>query len=178
MGATSNSDGDQGATRPEVAQPELAPNKPDLTVCDIIGDWGHYQWSLALFALIYSALAGVFVVVGPIWTPDMNHVCKLSDNNKTTAEGASIFYKNTTSTGLHECFVQEKVREIIDGESELTSPQQSANLDPQECSQFIYDDQNYGKVLTNTVSLEFVCEHFLLPPSYKDLSDISPPQAT
>lgn len=146
MGASGNFDGEEMAQR-EVTKAEFVLNKRDLTVCDIIGDWGQYQWGLLLFALIYSALTGVVVVIGPIWTPDMNHICKSSLNySATTGEARSVLHKNTTLLDLHECFAQQQ---RVDSEPALG---QSTISNSEECSQFVYDDENYGKVLTNTVS--------------------------
>lgn len=153
MGATSNV-GNQEEVAPELAaqQNVFTPTQKDLTVCDIIGDWGPYQWSLTLFALIYSALAGCFVVVGPIWTPDMNHVCKPFNYNRTIDDIGSVFRENTTNN-QHECFVVQQ--QTIERENEPNLLEQT-NFNSEECSEFIYADEKYGKVLTNTVSIKFL----------------------
>lgn len=159
MGATGNAgDNQEEVASPELAAPqqhELALSKTDLTVCDIIGDWGPYQWSLTLFALIYSALAGCFVVVGPIWTPDINHVCKPLNYNRTMDDIGSIFRENTTDNNQNECFFIQQQR--IEREIEPNLLEQTTNFNSEECIEFVYDDEKYGKLLTNTVSIKFVC---------------------
>lgn len=120
--------GEQGAQ-------QQSPEVKELTVCDIIGDWGLYQWSVCLFALLYSALAGIIVVVGPIWSPDLNHVCAISPN--TSNSNISFASKP------HECFAFRELNFDLNNQTQELQP---------ECTNFVYDDQDYGKILTNSVS--------------------------
>lgn len=108
----------------------------ELTICDIMGDWGAYQWSLTLFATLYSALTSMTVVVGPIWTPEMRHICVPSSG----LSNQSIEAGHNFVGDQHECSVQRN--------SSIADSTQFGD----ECSSFIYDDAEYGTVLTNTVS--------------------------
>lgn len=104
----------------------------ELTVCDIIGHFGLYQWSLTLFAAIYSSLPSLTVVIGPIWTPDLAHLCASDyylpgNNHSSLTTGRQVNF----SAKPHQCF---------------------SELDGKACSSFIYDDADHGTILTNTVS--------------------------
>ena len=128
----------------------------ELTVCDIIGEWGLYQWSVTLFAMLYSALAGIVVVVGPLWTPDMVHLCQVSAGNG----GGSDLLNGSSSLELrfadqpHQCFATTAEDGTAEQLAALVTDQQAAaaNLTAAECSSFVYDSQKYGKILTNSVS--------------------------
>lgn len=107
----------------------------ELTVCDIIGHFGLYQWALTLFAAIYSSLPSLTVIIGPIWTPDLAHLCASDYRPTTTASdnSSSAQVVPDFSSKPHQCF---------------------SELDGKACSSFIYDDSNYGQLLTNTVSTQ------------------------
>lgn len=99
----------------------------ELTVCDIIGEWGLYHWSITMFAIIYSALFGVTAVVGPIWTPDLAHLC-LAPDEQWPADGTGLVWAD-----------QRECSRVV-------------NTTRVACTRFVYDDQAYGSVLTNSVS--------------------------
>lgn len=107
----------------------------DMTVCDIIGEWGAYQTSLTLFGVLYSAILSTSVVVGPMWTPEMRHVCAPGGGNATAPDFAS---------NPHQC-------------SQTLNADSSQML--VECQRFVYDDQQYGQMLTNTVSRRCTIYH-------------------
>ena len=106
----------------------------DLGVCQIMGDWGRYQWSLTLFATLYSALTSITVCLGPILTPEMSFLCQES-NRSTPASGTN----STGQTGgwmsankSAECFADAK--QTI------------------KCHEYVYDSAELGLMLTNQVS--------------------------
>lgn len=124
----------------------------ELTVCDIMGDWGLYQTSLTLFATLYSGLAGLTVVLGPMLTPDMAHLCDISldllvrgdssaasqvlESTAMDTQAEDVHWSNY-SAPPHECFAMR------DGQAV-------------KCHKYIYDNRNYGETLTNHVSS---CSH-------------------
>lgn len=119
--------------------------KNELTVCDIIGEWGAYQVSLTLFGVFYSAFLSITLVVGPIWTPEMRHVCaptlpSTTGNNSTGFSVESIDF----ASNPHQC------DQMVTGEVSSDNP--AGNQLLVECARFIYDDKQFGKLLTNTVS--------------------------
>ena len=124
-----------------------ANTSPELTVCDIIRDWGPYQWSLCLFASIYSGIASLVVVFGPLLTPAMNHTCDTSgpqlDQSDLTVFGRGLANSSQNPLdSLQQCFTTL--------ESDL------GELISEPCTSFIYDQndvQRYGLMLTNKVSI-------------------------
>lgn len=114
---------------------ESAPAK-ELTVCDIMGEWGAYQWSVTLFATLYSAILSMTIVVGPLWTPDMRHICAPSDLNQTESPTSVDF-----SGDPHECYATKTYQSSLVDFSEAN-----------ECTNFLYDDSQHGQMLTNVVS--------------------------
>lgn len=137
----------------------------ELTVCDIMGEWGAYQWSLTLFGLIYSSIISVTVVVGPIWTPEMEHVCASSVHmiNQASVDWAS-------AAGGHQyhlkqqCFPQQQQQQPANSLAQFGSLRPNASdaeqawrqQEQEECTSFIYNDANYGRMLTNSVSIKRV----------------------
>lgn len=154
-------------------------------MCDIIGEWGAYQWSVTLFAVVYSALAAMTVVVGPMWTPELRHMCAtdqlLDTMSALLASGANktLAFEATYAAALGNARVRLAAPMPVDSRNRHTfvpSADADANAGQQDeydmchvrragdtlhghnltlgdsCAQFIYDDQTYGKVLTNTVS--------------------------
>lgn len=115
----------------------------DLTVCDIIGEWGLYQWSLILFAVVYSGMFCTIVVVGPIWTPDIAHICVDSNEHLSADDIAQLKEENFGSgnnrnnNSQRQCFVYFED-------------------DERNCDRFVYDDEKLGRLLTNSVSVCFV----------------------
>lgn len=103
-----------------------------LTVCDIIGHFGLYQWSLTIFSAIYSSLPSLTVVIGPVLTRDLAHLCATD----LAAGGSGQVLEPDFSKRPHQCF---------SGNSSTTSS-------GERCTEFVYDDANYGAILTNTVS--------------------------
>lgn len=135
----------------------------EITVCDIMGEWGAYQWSISFFALIYSALFGVVVVIPPIWTPDMSFVCAPSNYSQMTALQREDYVSRLNfSAKPHECM---KLNSTFSSSSQspedfsllLTHlPIDKNSVNYQQlvpCETFIYDDSKFGKVLTNSVSI-------------------------
>lgn len=116
----------------------LAPKADELTICDIMGEWGLYQWSLLMFSILYSAIVGITVVSGPIWTPDMAHVCLVNST------GLPVEVNFTSNP--HECSTTTTT--IISNEQNNEQQVSSSG----QCSHFLYDDQHYGHMLTNSVS--------------------------
>ena len=98
----------------------------DLGVCQIMGDWGRYQWSLTLFAALYSALAGTTVCLGPMLTPEMPFHCK--EGNRSTGQTGGLMSANKSA----ECFADAK--QTI------------------KCHEYVYDSAELGLMLTNQVS--------------------------
>lgn len=132
----------------KIANQEVASNvetdeetETDLTVCDIIGEWGAYQLSVTLFGVLYSAIVSISVVVGPIWTPEMRHVCA-STSESGNATGIPFDVVDFTKNP-HQC------NQVILGTGTLANLTSNQLV---ECERFIYDDQQYGQMLTNTVS--------------------------
>jgi len=121
----------------------LLPNRQtkELTVCDIVGEWGSYQWSLTLFAVVYSSLFGMTVVLGPIWTPDLGHVC---------ANGSSLDLDAERPSG--DLWTEGGAIAVNKHECKIEAANETSTSDGRECAGFIYADQEYGKVLTNSVS--------------------------
>lgn len=119
----------------------------ELTVCDIIGEWGPYQFSVTLFGIIYSAILSTSVVVGPIWTPDIRHVCAPL---ATSADFVVESNATTTSVSLDSIDFASNPHQCQQAVGTLeTSSSQPILI---ECERFIYDDQKYGQMLTNSVS--------------------------
>lgn len=116
----------------------------ELTVCDITGEWGLYQWSVTLFAIFYSALCGITVVVGPLWTPDVSHICV--GNLQTNS--SQLISENLESVSFsgnpRECYASPTGAGLLDSLQPTT-----------ECTSFLYDDSKHGIMLTNTVSTRF-----------------------
>lgn len=117
----------------------------ELTVCDIMGEWGWYQTSLTSFAVLYSAILSMTIVVGPLWTPNLSHVCAPSYLNQSLLGNLlQQELKVDFTSRPHECYT-------IEVESEEAG---EAGRKADECLAFIYDDERHGKVLTNTVSFK------------------------
>ena len=134
--------------------PEEPPGARELFVCDIMGAFGLYQWSICLFATLYSALFAVTVVVGPIWTPDMNHLCADGDleaSNETSGAGSAPSWPSSASFsgGVRQCS-RTVSRELLlgSGSSAATATAQTT----EKCTKFLYDEHDFGRVLTNSVS--------------------------
>lgn len=133
-----------GAPRNQMGAVTRAKNGSELTVCDITGAWGAYQWSLCLFAIIYSSLTGIIVVFGPILTPQMEFKCNQTNSNFNQSRHTLI---NNNETQLdnrqqqHECF-----KTILS--------QQDGQPITQDCTNFLYNDQALGLTLTNSVSTQ------------------------
>lgn len=124
----------------------------DLTICDIIGEWGLYQWSLVAFAALYSGMFCTIVVVGPIWTPDMAHRCINSTQKHLQSDDLELLkgqYFNpgnndSSSTPHHQCYIDELA---------ANSSASSETHKGQSCEYFVYDDESFGRMLTNSVSV-------------------------
>lgn len=135
----------------------------DLTVCDIIGDWGSYQWRLTCLALLSSAILSTTVVVGPIWTPNVEFAC-LSGSSGSSLKAAGystslqVNYENNNSPTLtKEDLLKLAGSSNYDqlGECFMQSPGSNNGTDAThllECTQFVYQDQDIGELLTNKVS--------------------------
>lgn len=128
---TAQAGGQQQETAPATGKAALA----DLTVCDITGEWGAYQWSVCLFAILYSAVASLVVVFGPILTPDMEFRCTQNSSAHHQRWGAPA---------------------EVNASSPLGPPQECSGASLQgdggECTSFLYRDQQLGLTLTNRVS--------------------------
>lgn len=117
---------------------QLEDEAGQLTVCDITGDWGLYQWSLCLFAIIFSAVSALPVVFGPILTPDMPFRCNETNSNFDHQTGQPLGNATGGAADQNECF---KSTTLPDGRL-LSEP----------CRSFLYDDTKLGLTLTNRVS--------------------------
>lgn len=120
----------------------VSAEEKELTVCDVMGDWGAYQWSITLFATVYSALLAVTVVVGPVWTPDIDHLCATTPQNQSLHQDQAKQFLNF-SAHPHQCTRIEQIK------SNLSGPVIQQEI---RCEQFVYDDAEKGRVLTNEVS--------------------------
>lgn len=125
---------------------QVTEREKDLTVCDIIGEWGLYQWSLILFAAVYSGMFCTVVVVGPLWTPDMAHICVDSHKSLSSDEIALLKEQNFGSSSADRLGRNNSQRECSF---------QDENGD-RSCTRFVYDDQKVGRMLTNSVSVCFL----------------------
>lgn len=116
----------------------------ELTVCGIIGEWGAYQLSVTLFGIIYSAILSTSVVVGPMWTPDIRHICAplaTSGGGANATATSALLDSIDFASNPHQCQQVVSTVETSSGRPLMV-----------ECERFIYDDQQYGQVLTNSVS--------------------------
>lgn len=136
----------------------------ELTVCDIIGEWGRYQWSLCLFAALYSAMASNVVMFGPMFTPDMGHICA---PEPPSGLGSSVANSSTSAAAINtlpptrfhlrkpevapdkrECFVSTgappdlKPAPVLDADGLIAV----------KCASFLYNDLGHGLMFTNGVS--------------------------
>lgn len=120
----------------------------EITVCDITGDWGMYQWSLCLFATIYSGLAGMVVVFGPMLTPDMAHGCQVEPPAGPEGQLANqTLLSLTTHSQISPADIKPDQRECF-----LSAGPDSP---PLKCANFVYanhSDQLGHLMLTNGVS--------------------------
>lgn len=145
---------------PLVPSPE--PTGPaELTVCDITGDWGPYQWSLCLFSACYTALSSFVVMFGPILTPDMAHVCLTGSLEQTTTtsgvgnltmpgglDAAASTPLSIPAADRRECFVSgtESTSTITNNSVLMNEAQQL------KCTSFLYNQLGHGLMLTDGVS--------------------------
>lgn len=131
----------------------------ELTVCDITGDWGAYQWSLCLFALSYSTLSAFVVMFGPMLMPDIPFTCQ---DNVHLVDGVNNTPAATTSEAHKQMSSQLGRNQSLRAAMLAHVPQDSAescfasleptNMTQIKCTRFVYDDQDYGLMLTNGVS--------------------------
>uniref|UniRef100_A0A6G1SN62 Solute carrier family 22 member 5 n=1 Tax=Aceria tosichella TaxID=561515 RepID=A0A6G1SN62_9ACAR len=151
----------------------------DLNVCDIIGDWGPYQWSLCLFAFVYSAVTSIVVMFGPILTPDMAHICATGqhtyDSAMATANDSIAQHfgnGNNSSQSMmlasiaipadrHECFVGADAATTTSAATTTTTSDSLIVDDAQQfiavkCTSFLYNQLDHGLMLTN--GFDLVCD--------------------
>lgn len=126
----------------------------DQTVYDIIGAFGPYQWSATLFALFCSTLAGIMVVVGPLWTPEMRFVCN-SDQAELRLNRLRVGSTDSSYQALDECLNFTLSKPANYSTLISSTANQSWLVEPESCSSFLYDDYKSGQMLTNTVSSNF-----------------------
>jgi len=159
MGGEKSNDAN-GDTREDLslAREQNGSKSDELTVCDVIGEWGLYQWSLTLFGIVYSALAGLTVVVGPMLTPDIGHLCDNSSgpivlNDLNTTNEPQPIDPLFIGTLLEQARAH-KVASVNWSHYEVSPHECTALRDGQtiKCNRFIYDDGDYGEMLTNHVS--------------------------
>lgn len=141
-------------------QPPASSKEPasreELTVCDITGDWGLYQWSLSLFATCYSALAAIVVMFGPILTPDMPHICQTGSLATSGGGGnSSVFGFDTVAlnipTDRQECFVGATGSQSSTN-GDILIVDDAQQLMAVKCTSFLYNQLGHGLMLTNGVS--------------------------
>jgi hypothetical protein len=155
------------SARVSAAQPPSpGPPEPELTVCDIIGDWGLYQWSLCLFATVYSGLAGITVMFGPMLTPDMAHVCRPADGAGGPLVGSPWMPSDKIDVNLtgqstagdeippdrHECFIGAPALSPAPDGDQTVIVDDDQQLVAIKCTSFQYNDLGHGLMLTNGVS--------------------------
>lgn len=138
--ATLNHDGQDKEESPY--KKEAAGKKQNITIADIVGEFGWYQFSLAVITFIRYVCVALMTNAGPLFAPSVQFWCKLPDelDNNQTWNDLIMKPNNISRT------------DFLENKCEINFRNGSSF----ECSQYIYNTTELGITLTDSFNL--VCQ--------------------
>ena len=139
----------------------------DVTVTDIIGEFGFYQCSLSIITFIRYVCVAMMTNTGPLIAPDVNYYCQLPTGltnilNKDGFIFVEIQLKNA-------CRVNVPPWAIIDIYSNIKSGYLSEN-NTYNCDNWTYNTSLVGRTMTDEFNL--VCDRDWLRTLFQSLVSI------
>lgn len=113
-----------------------------ITIADIIGEFGWYQFSLASITFIRYVCVALMTNAGPLFAPSVQFWCKLPDELDNNKSWNNLIVKPENIS--KDDFLANKCQMDLRNGSSF------------ECTQYIYNRTEYGVTLTDSFNL--VCQ--------------------
>lgn len=123
----------------------------DITLADIIGEFGIYQLSLTLITFIRYVCVALMTNAGPLLAPSLQFWCKLPDELDNNNTWNNLITK-PANMSRDDFLIDKCVIDFNDGSSFV-------------CNQYIYNTTEHGITLTNSFNL--VCQRDWLRSAFQ-----------